>query len=145
LSSIMASAIRYGFLIKNPVEGVRLPRRKAGKKLKPWITAQQFEALIELIPEPYATMAYVAVFSGLRVSELVGLRWRNIHQDAITIEERYCRGDWGAPKSEASSATIAVPVGVIERIHKLKRVIVEIKAGTGTRRYAAVKSSGPDD
>jgi integrase len=145
LSSILASAVRYGYLIKNPAEGVRLPRRKTGKKVKPWITLQQFEALIALIPEPYATMVSVAVFSGLRVSELVGLRWRNVNQNAITIEERYCRGDWGAPKSEASCATIAVPVTVIERIHKLKTVTVEVKAGTGTRRYAAVKSSGPDD
>ena len=90
-------------------------------------------------------MVYVAVFSGLRVSELVGLRWRNIHEDAITVDERYCRGDWGAPKSEASNATIAVPVAVIQRIHRLKTVTVEVKAGHGTRRFAAVKSSGPDD
>jgi integrase len=65
--------------------------------------------------------------------------------DSITVEERYCRGDWGPPKSEASSATVPVNSAVIERIHRLKTVEVEVKAGCAVRRYAVVKNSGPDD
>jgi integrase len=145
LSSVLDSAVRYGLLVKNPAEGVRLPRRRGGAKAKPWITRPQFDALVELIAEPYASMVYVAVFTGLRVSELAGLRWRNVHEDAITIEERYCRGDWGAPKSEASNATIPVNRAVIERIHRLKLLTVEVKAGHATRRYRAVKSDAPED
>ena len=53
-------------------------------------------------------MVYVAVYTGLRVSELVGLKWGDVQGLSITIDERYCRGDWGAPKSEASNATIPV-------------------------------------
>jgi integrase len=105
----------------------------------------QFLALLSLIVEPYASMVFVAVYTGLRVSELVGLRWRNIHEDSISIEERYCRGDWGPPKSEASGATIPVNRCVIERIHHLKTVMIEVRAGRATRRYRAVKSSRPDD
>ncbi len=52
--------------------------------------------LVELIEEPYATMVYVAVYTGLRVSEVIGLRWSDIHEQSITIDERYCRGDWAA-------------------------------------------------
>jgi integrase len=43
-------------------------------------------------------MLYVAIYTGLRVSELIGLKWDDIHLDAITIDERCCRGDWGAPQ-----------------------------------------------
>lgn len=98
-----------------------------------------------MIPEPYATMTYVAIYSGLRVSELAGLRWNDVHQDSITIDERYCRGDWGAPKSEASNATIAVNRCVIERIHRLKLLTAYVKAGHAVRKYPVVKSAGPDD
>ena len=87
----------------------------------------------------------MAVYTGLRVSELIGLRWRNVNQDSITIEERYCRGDWGAPKSEASNATIPVNPEVIERLHRLKSITVEVKAGRAVRRYRLVKSDGPED
>lgn len=145
LSSILGSAVTYGLLVKNPVDGVRLAPRKIGRRTKPYIEPIQFSALLELIPEPYATMVYVAVYTGLRPSELIGLKWKNVHPDSITVEERYCRGEWGAPKSDASNATIAVCSNVIERIHRLKNITVEIKAGTAVRRYPAVKRSGPYD
>ena len=145
LSSILGSAVQYGLLVKNPVEGLRLPPAKKGRRSKPFITPEMFTVLLELIPEPYATMVFVAVFAGLRASELIGLRWHNVHSDSITIEERCCRGDWGCPKSEASNATIPVNHEVIERIHRLRILTVVVKAGTGSRKYRVVKSDGPDD
>jgi len=145
LSSVMGSAVKFGLLIKNPVEGRELPPAKKGKTTKPHLSPAQFALLVELIAEPYATMVYVAVFTGLRVSELIGLRWRNVHDHSITINERCCRGEWGAPKSEASSATIAVNSAVIQRIHSLRNLVVEVKAGSARRRYRVVKSDGPDD
>ena len=60
---------------------------------KPFIRVDEFYALLELIAEPYATMVYVAVFTALRVSELAGLLWRNVHADSITVEQRHSRGD----------------------------------------------------
>src|SRR5205814_3336734 len=112
---------------------------------KPYLTPKQFEQLVELIPEPYASMVYVAIYTGLRVSELAGLRWNDIGTNSVTIDERFCRGDWGAPKSEASNATIAVNRCVIERIHRLKLLTVGVKAGCAERKYRVVKSDGPDD
>lgn len=68
-----------------------------------------------------------------------------MHEDSITIDERYCRGDWGTPKSEASNDTIPVNRAVIERILRLKTLTVEVNAGRATRRYKIVKSDGPND
>jgi site-specific recombinase XerD len=62
-----------------------------------------------------------------------------------SIEERYCRGDWGAPKSESSSATVPVNACVIERIMVLKSLEVQVQAGRAVRRHRVVKSDGPDD
>jgi integrase len=145
LSSILGSAVQYGYLVKNPVVGLKLPPGKSGRRSKHFITPQLFAALVALIQEPYATMVFVAVYTGLRVSELIGLRWRNILEDEISIEQRYCRGDWGAPKSAASNAKVPVNREVIERIQRLKSLVVEVKAGSGTRAYRVVKSDGADD
>ncbi|HTM42490.1 MAG TPA: site-specific integrase [Terriglobales bacterium] len=146
LASILGSAVQYGLLVRNPVEGVRLPADKKGKRMaKPHITPEQLEQLLGAIPEPYASMVYVAVYTGLRISELVGLRWEDVHTDSITIDERYCRGDWAAPKSRASNATICVDPGVIERIQRLKQLTVTVRAGRAMRRYKVVKSDGPTD
>ena len=146
LASIMKRAIRDGLLVKNPLEGMEMPRARVGRRRsKPYVTPAQFDELLNRIPEPYASMVYVAIYTGLRVSELAGLRWNDVHSNGITIDERFCRGDWGAPKSEASNATIAVNRCVIERIHRLKLLTVEVKAGRAVRKYRVVKSSEPED
>ncbi len=146
LSSILGSAVKYGFLVKNPAEGLHLaPAKRGARRQKPFVRPEQFATLIERIAEPYATMVFVAVYTGLRVSELIALRWSDIHDQSITIDERFCRGDWGAPKSDASNTTIPVNRKVIERVQRLRTLTVAVKAGTGVRHYRVVKSDGPDD
>jgi integrase len=146
LSSVLGSAVKFGLLHQNPAENIRLPADRRGKRnAKPFLTPAQFDSLVAKIPEPYATMVFVAVCTGLRVSELIGLRWNDIHEDSITIDERYCRGDWGAPKTESSSATIAVHRSVIERVQRLKSLTVEVRAGRAVRKYRVVKSDAPND
>jgi len=145
LSSVLGSAVRFGLLVKNPVEGLKLPPAKRGRRSKPFITVQQFHALLELVSEPYSSMIFVAAMTGLRPSELVGLRWRNVHADSICIDERCCRGDWGAPKSEASNATVPVDADVIARIYRLKTLTIDVHAGRAVRHFRAVKSDGPND
>ena len=91
-------------------------------------------------------MVYVAVFTGMRAGELTGLRWKNVHFDSITINETYSDNAWGAPKSEASNATIAVNRAVIEHIERLKTLTIKVRSGLGAvRSFKAVKSSGPED
>jgi integrase len=144
LSAVLRTAVEYGRLLNNPAEKIRLKRRKPSRP-KPFLRIEQFYLLLQAIPEPYATMVYVAVFSGLRVSEQAGLRWRNVHATSITIEERYSRGDFDQPKSAASRTTIPVDSHVLARIERLKKIEVLVKAGRATRRYKAVKSATPDD
>lgn len=151
LASVLRTAVKkYGLLVNNPMEGIQLPPNKTGKrKAKLFPSPEQFDELIRLIPEPYATMVYVAIFSGLRISELLGLKWHDLGFDSITIDERYCRGDWSEPKSNASNSTIGVDRFVIERIHRLKLLTVEVNGGgpgnKAIRKYKLVKSDGPDD
>jgi integrase len=145
LSSILRSAVHVEYLNKNPMQGLQLPRDKRPRRPKPTITPEQFNNLVQLLSEPYATMIFVAVWTGLRVSELIGLKWRCLHADSITIEERYCRGDWSQPKTEASAATIGVDPEVIARLLRLTTLTVEVRAGRAVRKHKLVKAGGPDD
>jgi len=149
LSSVLGSAMRYDLLTKNPMLAIKVPRSKVvnKRKAKPHLTPEEFDRLLEAVAEPYATMIYVAVYSGLRVSELAGLRWTDVHADALTVDERYCRGDWSVPKTEGSSATIGVDRSVINRIHLLKTKEVEISwGGQGAKkRIKLVRADAPMD
>jgi integrase len=151
LASVLKKAARkYGLLERNPMEVIELPPDRIGKRRKmPYLTPEQFDQLVTAMSEPYATMVYVAIYTGLRISELVALRWENVSSDSIAVERRYCRGNYSKPKSLASNATIAVDRHVIDRIHRLKRITVQVNGGgrghKAIRNYKVVKSDGPDD
>jgi ATP-dependent helicase/nuclease subunit A len=153
LSSVLGSAVGYELLTKNPMLVVRIPRNKVvnKKKKKPHLTPEEFAQLLSLVDEPYATMIYVAVHTGLRVSELVGLKWEDVHaeegREALTVDERYCRGDWSVTKTVASSTTIPIDRSVMDRILGLKNLEVEVNwGGKGAkRRIKVVRKDGPKD
>jgi hypothetical protein len=70
LSAVLRTAVEYGRLLTNPAEKVRLRKRRIARR-KPFLRIEQFYQLLEVVCEPYATMMYAAVFTALRVSELV--------------------------------------------------------------------------
>lgn len=145
LAAVLGAATKYGLLVKNPVKGVRLPPPKKRRSAKPFLTPEQLALLIDSMPEPYASMVFTAGYTGLRPSEVIGLRWGDIGEDSIRVDERYWRGDWSIPKSEASAATIPVRREVIERFHRLRVLTVEVRAGRAVRHYRVVKFDGPED
>ena len=146
LASIVQHAIKSKYLTENPMVGIELVHDKTTRE-KPTITPEEFGRLVDATPEPYATMLYVAGWTGLRVSELLALKWRSVHSDSITIKERFCRGDWDVPKTKASAATIGVIPEVIDRLHRLKTLTVTGRHGGqgAVREYKVVKSSAEDD
>jgi len=49
------------------------------------LTVAQFYLILDLLPEPYRTMARVAQCTGLRVEEVLALPWENIHFDTLSM------------------------------------------------------------
>lgn len=149
LSSVLAHAVKHGLLVHNPAPDAELPRSKVVNRHrpKPKLTPEEFTKLMILVDEPYATMIYVCLHSALRVSELIGLKWEDVDAESLRVDERYCRGDWSVPKTEASCATIAVSPSVIARIQRLKTLEVEINwGGKGAKKkFKVVRSSNPGD
>jgi integrase len=147
LASVLNAAVEFGLLTKSPLTGVRLPPKKKGKRTKPTIKYHEFERLVSALPEPFATMVFVCVLAALRVTELIGLRWDDIGPDFIMVDERYCRGDWSEPKTEASCAPVAVDPRVIERIRSLKDKSVTINWGRGgaKKTIQLVRADGARD
>ncbi|HEV7674334.1 MAG TPA: site-specific integrase [Candidatus Angelobacter sp.] len=145
-STVMQLAVEQSYVSVNPAGNVVLPRAKVGRAPKPNITPEQAAAVLELVAEPYATMIFVAVNTGLLPSEIAALRWKDILEDAIVIDEKCCRGDWGAPKTDARNTVLAVSPHVIQRIHRLKELSVVIGGGRGGyQTFKLVKRSEPDD
>jgi integrase len=145
LSAIFTSAIGYKHVTENPAREIELGSDPRASQPKRVITREQFQALLKLIAEPYASFLFVDVMGAFRPSETAGLKVKNIHKNTITVEAKFSRGRWGRTKTEKSAATISVAASVIERIRALKNMKVKVKAGNAVREVSIVKSWEAED
>jgi len=91
-------------LQRNPMELVKV-KDSSRRQRKPQILApEKFRELVAILGEPYKTMAIVAMCTGLRVSEVLALRWEHIEFKAgvMLIQQGVVNGRIGRVKTEAS-------------------------------------------
>jgi integrase len=107
LSIMMATAVDWQYLLRNPVAGVKLPAGKAVKRATV-LTLDQLALVIANLREPYRTMAVIASVTGMRESEVLALKWDDFDTEAQTVRVRRSlyRGELNDPKTEESERVI---------------------------------------
>lgn len=134
LGSILADAIERGLATRNPVREIRGSRkgrdRRAEKRQKRRLevgidipTRDEVKALLAALEGNWRPLLITAVFTGMRSSELRGLRWQDVNfkRGEITVNQRADEwGEIGAPKSDAGKRTIPVPPLVINALKELR-------------------------
>lgn len=114
LSSILDSAVEYSYLALNPARGVKFPPQAPHRE--PEILAgEAFAQLLAHLQEPFKTMVALAALTGLRVGELLALRWRavDLASGTLCVSESVYEGKFQKPKSEKSIRNI--PIGSLTR------------------------------
>jgi integrase len=102
LSAIFAHAMRWEFFDHNPIT---LVRQSAKRQRTPEVlTADELNALLAELAGIYWVMVYVAATTGLRVSELLALRWQDcdFYAGEIRLSRGIVRQHIGQMKTEAS-------------------------------------------
>jgi len=89
---------------RNPMQLVELKGISKRTKKPIVLTADQCIELISSMPDPYRTMVCVAICTGLRVSEILALRWSRIDFDhlTMTVKVKAVNGRIGRVKTECS-------------------------------------------
>ncbi len=74
------------------------------------LTVKQFHRLVAELAEPFRTMSQVAVCFGLRVSELLGLRWSDVDwlNSKLRIERAIVMQNVDAVKTEESRREMTI-------------------------------------
>jgi integrase len=86
-SGILESAVEYGYLQANPARGVKFPQK--GLKENPaMIEGESLVKLLDELGEPYRTMVQLIAATGLRIGELLALRWSALDLDIGTLAVR---------------------------------------------------------
>ena len=95
---------------KNPFFEVAIPKTQHKPQPTRHATLDDVVAMIETLDEPAATVVAVAAFSGLRKSELQGLRWDDLKDDTLHVRRTAWRTTsvTETTKTEASEAPVPV-------------------------------------
>jgi integrase len=98
------AAQRWELIDKNPMSLVRVKGGSKRAAKPPIITSEQFYKLLEFVPVKYRLMVVIAQCLGLRVSEIMGLRWDDFDFNAGTllVQRSVVHGRVDAVKTEYS-------------------------------------------
>lgn len=80
LHKALNQAVANGYIRINPTEACVLPKIKKAE-IKPFERSQISDFINLLKNEEYSNLFKVAMFTGMRQSELLGLTWDNVHFD----------------------------------------------------------------
>ncbi|MBZ5557508.1 MAG: site-specific integrase, partial [Acidobacteriia bacterium] len=110
LSGILETAVEYGYLTMNPARGVKFPQQ-AAREAPAIIADDDFAKLLNEVDEPYRTMVELIAATGLRIGELLAVRWRalDLEVGTLAVRESVYEGKFQRPKTHKSRRTI--PLG----------------------------------
>lgn len=110
VSGVYTKAIEWGYWSgKNPALHTSLGPKKTRRK-KYGLTDEQIVALINALPPVIQLMVATDVSTGMRISELSGLRWGSVdlERGVVTVQETFFRGEEGETKTEESHRSLSL-------------------------------------
>jgi integrase len=122
LSGIFRYAKRQGVInSENPIRDVVLPKGKPPGETYAY-SLEEITRILNVLPEPAATIAAVAAFTGVRRSELRALLWENYDGKELFVSQSIWRSHASNPKTVRSKDLIPV-IGQLARRLDLHRRI----------------------
>jgi integrase len=102
LSKVLQAAVDWNFLELNPARGIRIGDR-GPKTERLYLNPSEVLRLLGALPEPCRTIVVIAVLTGMRIGEILALRWKylDLMRGSIHIRETVSEGLIGSPKTRS--------------------------------------------
>jgi integrase len=119
-ATIMAAAVEEQLLRQTPCRGIRLPRARVDERV--FLDVDGVRRLVAQVPSRYQAMVVVAYLTGMRWSELAGLRVGRLDmlgrklQVVEVAQEAKGKVTFGPPKSRASRRVISLPPAAVDAL-----------------------------
>ena len=136
LAQSLKYAVRQGILGRNPAELVTAPSSR--KKTMRTLTPSEVEVLLETASsDRFYPIYYMAVSTGMRQAELLGLRWRDVDLDLLSISvcqvlyKRRGVCTFKEPKTRGSSRRVAMTpkLALFLRDYRREKEILNLELG----------------
>jgi integrase len=123
LSAIFKLAKQQGYFAgENPVRDSAIdPGAKESEETFAY-SLDEIRAILAVLPEPAATVFAVAAFTGLRRGEIRGMRWEDLYNGEIHVNQSIWEGHTTKPKTKLSMAAVPVikPLAKMLEAHRMR-------------------------
>jgi integrase len=141
LGKVLGDAERDGLVIKNICRIQRAPRVAENEM----VIVRDVAAFIAAIRphERFYMLAMIALFSGMRLSEILAVRWKRVDLDGKVIQVREALEQtkahgirFKAPKSKAGRREITMPDILVDVLREHRRAALELRMQLGLGKLA---------
>lgn len=116
LSGAFRYAKRKGVInSENPIRDVVLPKGQPSGETYAY-SLEEITQMLNVLPEPAATIVAAAAFTGARKGEVRGFLWQNYDGKKINISQSFWRGHVLEPKTRKSKAPVPVVAQLAQRL-----------------------------
>ncbi|TCJ16918.1 site-specific integrase [Rubrobacter taiwanensis] len=135
----LAQAVKWDLIPRNPADAVKAPS-PSKKEMHP-LSADEARRLLEAARgDRFEALYVLAVYTGMRCGELLGLKWEDIDLDNHTIRVRRTltrtengkKLSLGEPKTKKSRRTVKLYARVVEVLkrHRARQAEEKLKSGS---------------
>ena len=129
LHAMLAYAVKVGYLAVNPCDKVDPPQKDT--KETQWLEMHEAGQLLRVLddhPDPqWRLFFYMAIYTGMRPGELIGLNWSDIKGNVLRVNAGsvYIKGQGTkrteSPKTEKSRRSIVLPSTITDQLAAHRR------------------------
>lgn len=127
--ALCASALQEGLIRSNPTHGVALPHRPRAEdddaEEVRALSREQLAAFLAIVSERHRLMFRLLAVTGLRVSELLGLRWRDLRLDGgepcVRVRRALVRGRVEPPKTRYGKRDVPLPHELVVALRQQRK------------------------
>lgn len=106
LRMLWQSAKHWGLVTGNPFEDLRLP--KLGVPNRRVFSEDEIKRILDAAPEPHRSIFWLAAETGMRIGEILGLRWCDIGEGRVSVRQNVWGGKVSTPKTRTGFRAFAV-------------------------------------
>jgi integrase len=131
LGKVLQAAVDWDYLKENSARGIRLGDRTPLQE-RAYLLPDQLSPLLNFLSDPCRRLVVISVLTGLRIGELLALRWKHVDfiHDAIHVRETVYEGQFGSPKTKSSRRDVPMSQPVREAFLAQRSVPIGADAET---------------
>lgn len=124
LSCALTQAVRWQLILRNPCDAVK-PMKVTAKEMKMWTPEESARFLVASRTHRLYAFFYLAMSTGMRRGELLGLRWEDVRESCLYVRQSVIeqRGKVmiTTPKTEKGIRRIALSPDALEMLEQHRK------------------------